>query len=124
MIQKLPLGLTKDERDAFKNHSLLVIRNKQISDPLKAADGWLDEVHGPNVWPPCLSADISEYLLGRDEKLLLHRLCNDYNRGVKLQSLEGQCPATFRCVPGPTPQTNGCISSSVCSQVSRVLLMT
>ncbi|MEQ2227090.1 hypothetical protein ILYODFUR_034123 [Ilyodon furcidens] len=46
-IQNLPLFMTKeDERDGVKKdyHSSLVVGDKYISDPLKATDGWLDDV--------------------------------------------------------------------------------
>ncbi|MED6295356.1 hypothetical protein CHARACLAT_030928 [Characodon lateralis] len=46
-IQNLSLFMTKeDERDGVKKdyHSLLVVGDKKISDPLKASDGWLDDV--------------------------------------------------------------------------------
>ncbi|CAL9683155.1 unnamed protein product [Knipowitschia caucasica] len=83
-IQKLPVVLTKEEeRDAVKTDylALLTVGDKQIADPLTATDGWLNEVRGLKLWPPCMSADIAEYLLNRDEKSLLHRLRNDYKEG-------------------------------------------
>ncbi|MEQ2297273.1 hypothetical protein AMECASPLE_033167 [Ameca splendens] len=62
-IQNLPLFRTKeDERDDVKKdcHSLLIVGDKQISDPLKATDRWLDDVQGLKLWPPCMLSDIAE----------------------------------------------------------------
>jgi hypothetical protein len=52
-----------------------------IPDPFELSSGWLSEKDGLQFWPPCMSMNICEYLVAKNERSLYTRLRNDYKEG-------------------------------------------
>jgi len=85
--QNLPLVPSKEQEksDAIQQYQELLILEDGtiIPDPFLLSSGWVSENDGGlKLWPPCMTMNISEYLISNNERPLYTRLRNDYKEGM------------------------------------------
>ena len=85
--QNLPLVPSKQQEksDAIQQYQeLLILEDGTIIPNLfLLSSSWVSEKDGGfELWPPCMTINISEYLISNNERSLYTRLRNDYKEGI------------------------------------------
>lgn len=80
----IPVKVDKEEEKLQKAQdyrALLHVDQVLIPDPMTLETGWLGEESAQHLWPPCMIADIQEFLISKEERSLGKRLLSDYKEG-------------------------------------------